>query len=147
MTDLAHHLEQLIEQQETDPHAEITQLLRQYFDALYTGDTQLLSRVFHPKAHYTCIQQGQLVHWDMPTYFDVVAKRTAPAEYQQARQDQILSIDFAGPQIASAKVKCALNERLCTDFLNLIKHDNQWWIINKSFHFDVQDFHSDLSPT
>ncbi len=116
---------------------EIQQLLKQYFDALYRGDLQSLSQVFHNKAYYCYLQNQQLVHWNMSTYFDAFQKRVHPFENTQRRQDEILSIDVAGPSVALAKVKCAIHEKLCTDFLSLIKQGKRWKIIGKVFHYEV----------
>lgn len=115
----------------------IEALLQQYFDGLYHCDIAVLGRVFHPSAHYSCACEGELVHWDMPSYFKRVAAREPPARRGQKRQDQVVSIEFAGPQTALATVNCAIADRYFTDFLSLIVHEGQWWIIAKVFHYET----------
>lgn len=116
---------------------DITQLLQLYFDGLFRSDAALLARVFHPDAHYVCASDGELLQWDMPRYFDVVAQRKSPASLGQQRVDHIQSIQFAGPVTALAVVNCAIEPKFFTDFLSLIKLDDQWRIIAKVFHFQL----------
>jgi hypothetical protein len=75
----------------------LTAVLSDYFDGLYHSDTKRLAKVFHPDARYVCATGGTLLHLDMKEYFAVVDKRPAPASRNEARTDQIVSIEFAGP--------------------------------------------------
>lgn len=118
-------------------HQAITQLLVSYFDGLYHGDTKTLANTFHPKAQYACACSGEILLLDMPTYFTWVKARHISAKAKQARHDQILSIDIAGPETAMAKVNCSLGDRYFTDFLSLIKEQRRWHIIAKVFHYDL----------
>lgn len=123
---------------ETSPqYNAITHLLSQYFDGLYHSDVRRLSQVFHPQAQYYCAVGGELLHLTMAEYFEVVRQRQAPAHFDQPRMDDIVSIDIAGPETALAKVHCAVGERYFTDFLSVIFHQGQWWIISKVFHYDL----------
>ena len=49
-----------------------------------------------------------------------------------------MSIDFAGPVTALARVECAIAERHFTDFLSLVHVDGRWQIMAKVFHYDTQ---------
>jgi 4-oxalocrotonate tautomerase len=106
-----------------------------YFDGLYFSDTKRLAQVFHPKAQYVCVTDGTLLHRDMAEYFPVVDARPSPASKGEARRDEIVSVDFVGPVTARATLRCAIGNRLFTDFLTLIHLDGRWQVISKVFHY------------
>lgn len=121
-----------------DPRfAEIVESLGLYFDGLHHSDAALLGRVFHPQAIYACASEGSLTHLTMDAYLPIVAARASPASRGEARHDAILSIAFAGPVTALARVACAIGEKRFTDILSFVKLDGQWRIIAKVFHFDI----------
>jgi 4-oxalocrotonate tautomerase len=109
-------------------------LLQDYFEGLYEGDTARLARVFHPQARYNCATDGQLVHLDMAEYFPLVERRPSPRSRQHARTDRILSIEFAGPVTALAKVECSIPGKCFLDLLTMVRVDGRWQIIGKVFH-------------
>lgn len=121
-----------------DDYAALAAVLTDYFDGLYHSDVARLQRVFHPRATYSCATDGSLLQLDMPRYFAVVAKRESPASRGEARRDRILSIEFAGPVTALARVECAIGPKFFTDLLTFIKLDGRWQIIAKVFHYDLQ---------
>lgn len=118
--------------------SDIAAVLADYFDGLYFSDTQRLARVFHPQAVYACATEGALTYRTMGEYFPIVAARPSPAGRGEPRADKIISIDFAGPVTAAARVECAIGERHFTDLLTLICLDGRWQIISKVFHFDIR---------
>lgn len=117
---------------------EIADQLQVYFDGLYHSDTKRLARVFHPQAIYACATEGKLLYLTMDEYFPVVDKRPAPASRHEPRTDRIVSIDFAGPVTAIAKVNCAIGPKVFTDLLTFVKLDGRWQIMSKVFHFDLR---------
>jgi hypothetical protein len=121
------------------PLMAITEVLQLYFDGLYHSDTARLGRVFHPKALYACATEGGLLHLGMQDYFPIVDKRPSPASQGEPRRDRIISIEFAGPVTAIARVECAIGPKFFTDLLTLVHLDSRWQIIAKVFHFDLQD--------
>lgn len=114
----------------------VARVLQDYFDGLYRGDTALLARVFHPEARYVTATGEELLHLGMDEYFPVFDKRPKPSEQGEPRRDRIVSIEFAGPKTAFARVNCSVGERYFTDFLSLILTDGRWRIIAKVFHYD-----------
>ncbi|RZJ15323.1 MAG: nuclear transport factor 2 family protein [Acidovorax sp.] len=119
--------------------AGVTATLNLYFDGLYHCDTARLAQAFHPTATYYCATEGRLLHLDMKQYFPIVDQRTSPASQGHGRRDSILSIEFAGPVTAFARVECAIAPRFFTDFLTLVRLDERWQIVSKVFHFDVME--------
>lgn len=97
-----------------DPQfAAIVEVLQGYFDGLYRSDTSILKQVFHPKALYATATDGTLLELDMDRYFPVVDKRPSPESRGEERADRILSIEFAGPVTALAKVQCRPSPIFC----------------------------------
>lgn len=117
--------------------AEVSAVLADYFDGLHYSDPARLRRVFHPEARYFCASEGTLLHLDMAQYFPIVEGRASPASQGHARTDRILSIEFAGPVTALAKVQCSIPPKQFIDLLGLVKLDGRWVIISKVFHYTV----------
>ncbi|MBI3451400.1 MAG: nuclear transport factor 2 family protein [Rhodospirillales bacterium] len=123
-----------------DPrYAAVTGVLADYFDGLYNSDTAMLARVFHPSAHYVCATDGTLLHLGMNEYFPMVDRRPSPASRREPRHDRIVSIEFAGPVTAFARVECSIGPKFFTDVLTLIFVDRRWQIISKVFHYDIKE--------
>lgn len=116
----------------------LTKVLSDYFDGLYRSDTAILRRVFHPQALYACATDGTLLRLGMDEYFPVVDKRPSPASRNEKRRDRILSIEFAGPVTALARVECSIGEKFFTDLLTFVLVDGRWQIIAKVFHYDLR---------
>ncbi len=122
-----------------DPrYDQMTRVLSDYFDGLYHSDTKILRRVFHPQALYACATEAPLLRLDMDAYFAVVDKRPSPASRNEQRRDRILSIEFAGPVTAFARVECAIGPKFFTDLLTFVYLDGRWQIMAKVFHFDLR---------
>lgn len=119
-------------------YAAIVDALTIYFDGLHHSDTTLLRQVFHPDAQYVCATEGRLTRLDMTAYFPIVDARESPASRNEKRVDRILSIEFAGPVTAFARVECAIGPKHFIDFLSFIFIDGHWRIIAKVFHFDLR---------
>ena len=120
-------------------YVEVADVLSTYFDALYHSDTARLRRVFHPRAQYVCATEETLIYQTMDEYFPIVGQRPSPASREESRADSIVSIEFAGPVTAFARVHCAIGHKFFTDLLTLICVDGRWQIISKVFHFDIRE--------
>ncbi len=118
---------------------EVTEALVDLFDGLYHCDNQRLARIFHPRAHYMCATEGTLQNLTMDEYFAVIDQRPSPASRQEARNDRILSIEFAGPVTARVCLQCSIGPKFFTDFLTLVFLDGRWQIVSKVFHFDLRE--------
>jgi hypothetical protein len=119
--------------------ADILDCLSLYFDGLYFSDTDRLAQVFHPQARYVCATAGDQRNLSLEEYVPIVAARPSPASRQEARQDRIVSVTLAGPDMAFAHVNCAIGPRYFTDFLTLVRSDGEWRIIAKVFDYDVRE--------
>lgn len=117
---------------------DVTAVLQAYFDGLYESDAGKLASVFHSGAVYACATEAPFVRLTMEDYLPMVAARPSPASRNENRRDEILSIDFAGPNTAFAKVRCAIGPKHFTDFLTLVRTEEAWRIIAKVFHYDLE---------
>lgn len=123
-----------------DPRfAEIVAALGLYFDGLHHSDAGKLGQLFHPQAIYACGTEGSLTYLTMDAYLPMVAARSSPASRGEPRRDRILSIEFAGPVTALARVECAIGVKRFTDLLSFVKLDGRWRLIAKVFHFDLDE--------
>lgn len=124
----------------SDPRlGEVSAVIAHYLDGLHHSDTARLSAVFHPQAIYACATEGTLNFQTMATYFPIVDKRPSPASRSESRDaEKIVSIEFAGPVTAFARVECAIGEKFFTDLLTFVHLDGRWQIMAKVFHFDLR---------
>jgi hypothetical protein len=74
----------------------------------------------------------------MDDYFPIIDKRPSPASRNDPRTDRIISIEFAGPVTALAKVECSILPKHFLDLLTLICLDGRWQIISKVFHYELE---------
>jgi Putative lumazine-binding len=115
----------------------VIEVLQDYFEGLYRSDSLILRRVFHPSALYACATDGSLLTLRMEEYFPIIDKRPSPASRADPRTDRIVSIEFAGPVTALARVECSILPKRFTDLLTLIFVDERWQVISKVFHYEL----------
>lgn len=115
---------------------ELSAAMSDYFEGLYRSDSTILRKVFHPSALYACASDGTLLTLRMDEYFPIIDKRPSPASRNDPRTDRIISIEFAGPVTALARVECSILPKHFIDLLTLIRLDGRWQIISKVFHFE-----------
>lgn len=117
-------------------YADVVAVLHDYFDGLHHSDTERLRRVFHPQAVYATASNGKPLVLRMDEYFPVVDARPSPASKGEARNDEIVSIEFAGPDAAVARLRCSIRPKYFVDLLTLIHVDGRWRVIAKVFHWE-----------
>ena len=116
---------------------EISFLLGDYFDGLYEGDIQKFSNVFHPESQFYFSDGESVTDWPRTEYFEMISNRPSPSSQDLIRHDKIISINVSGPATAFAIVQCAIPPRYFTDYLTLLKVNEGWKIISKTFHTDT----------
>lgn len=120
-----------------DQAAAVRCVLRDYFDGLYEGDTEKLSRIYHERVRLYCATDPELVELDLPTYLELVKNRPSPASRGDERFDRILEVSVPSPTTAHARVECAYLPRRFTDDLTLVSVDGRWKIIAKVWHYEL----------
>ena len=116
---------------------DILDALKRYYDGLYYGDVRLLESVFHPHAIYHTASGEAPLAYDLPSYLDVVARRTAPEALGDRYAYEVDSLRFAGDDTAFVVFKCALMGKDFTDFLSFTRIKGEWRIAAKVFHYDL----------
>jgi len=106
----------------------IEALLQDYFDGLYEGDVAKLRRIFHDDAWL----KGNKFRKSRDEWLAAVATRPIPKEEGLEYGFRVLSLDIVGDQ-AMAKVDVPLLAAHFIDFLGLLKEDDSWKIVNKTF--------------
>lgn len=113
---------------------EIVDFLETYFVMLYEGDADTMEKVFHEDAHISFVDEGEIVIANREVLKDRIANRVSSKDAGVARKDNILSIDFINENYAMVKVNLVIVDKLFTDYLSLIKTNNQWVIVSKTFY-------------
>ncbi len=112
---------------------DVVGIIETYFEGLHQADSTILSDVFHAKAHYINATAGDDMNYDMPTYFDIVDRRTSPADLNEELEGRILSIAFGNDRMAFVVARSTMFRRDYLDFLTLTLVDGSWKIIAKVF--------------
>lgn len=112
---------------------EIEAFLSDYFEALYTQDLAIFDRVFHPEATLYSRQDGATVIRPVGEYREIVINRASPASREQPRDEKVLLVDLLSDSMALAKVRLRLFDSIMEDHLNMIRTDDGWRIIAKTF--------------
>lgn len=113
-----------------EEHKAVYKLAENYLEAGRRGDVKLMKTVFHDDATIFGHFEGDVLGGPISLLYEWMESFGAANEIDGV----ILSVDVEGT-IASVKVQadnwCGYN---FTDFLNLLKTDNGWVIINKMFN-------------
>lgn len=127
-----------------EKHA-IEAAIQTYFDGLYEGDTEKLASVFHPTSALTWEKDGALKVWPREEWLEVIRGRASPKAKNLARGDEILSVDQSSPTTAFVKLKCQIPPLYFTDYLNLLKVDGRWQVVQKIFSTEVREAKADAA--
>lgn len=118
---------------------EIERTIQTYFDGLYDGDADKLASVFHETSALTWEQDGKVSVLPRDAWLDAVRQRPSGRSRNLARDDSILWLDQSGPTTAFVKVKCQLPPRYFHDYLNLLKINGRWLIVQKVYAVQTRD--------
>jgi hypothetical protein len=110
----------------------VKEAVNYYADGAIKRDFEYLAKSWHEKCQMIGLnQQSELAIYDLNFWKEGLAK---PIASDVKRTSEILSIDIHGVA-ASAKVKTIVDssesEIIFIDYLNLLKIDGKWWIVNK----------------
>jgi hypothetical protein len=111
----------------------ITQTVQYDFDGLHHSDTEALKKAFEPDAFLHGYLEGQLVHLPFNAWLKKIESRPAPSRSGEAYEMKIVSVDMTD-NIALVKVFELYQGKYFTDYLSLIKVEDNWVIMNKIFH-------------
>lgn len=114
---------------QTDLAAEkelVNQTIQLYFDGWGTGDTTKVGKAMHRTCHLKVFREGQFIDIDRNTYLSRFKLR----ERDKDLITRIVQLDIT-ENIASAKAEIITAKDIYTDYFNLIKTDEGWFIVDK----------------
>jgi Putative lumazine-binding len=114
----------------TQDSTAIARVLESYFKGIYTGDTGLLTTVYHPGTLLFGDVKGQPYAKTLEQYLDGVAHRQSPKDSGKPFKSEIISIDVIH-SIAVARVRVGMYDFDYQEILSFHQFDNQWLIVNK----------------
>jgi hypothetical protein len=104
-----------------------------YLDGLHEGDTAKLAQAFHEVSHLYSMENGGVADLPRAKWLEFVKGRPSAKSRGLPRTDRIISIDLSGPETAFVKLECSIPPRYFTDYLLLLKLEEGWRIVSKSF--------------
>ncbi len=113
--------------------SQIEAVIDDYFQGMYRSDTALLGKAFHPDGRLTGYDEGKLINNPIAGFIKFVGGVSAPKDDGEAFDMEILSLDISG-DAAAVKVRDLYKGLRFVDYLTLLKFDNGWKIVNKTFH-------------
>ncbi len=109
-----------------------------YLDGLYEGDAGKIAKAFHEGSHLYSMHEGSVSDLPREKWLDMVKGRPSAKSKGLKRTDRIVSIDLSGPETAFVKLECSVHPRYFTDYLTLLKLNDGWRVVSKTFRTDVR---------
>lgn len=114
----------------------LLEAIERYFDLMFDNDVSRFERVFAPTAQLHGLRDDALRLLPAAEYRSALASRQSPQSKGAPRLQEILSLDFASPGQAMAKVRVRIDQLLYLDYLAFHLVEGRWLITAKSFHVE-----------
>lgn len=114
------------------PHTHIQDLAEQYLQAVYHGNTALLSLLFDPAAQVFGVINGKPYHKTSADYISAVGNRQSPAELGEPYRMRLLAVDLLG-DIANVRLHSPMLGFDYQLYLTFALRPEGWKIVNKTF--------------
>ncbi len=114
----------------------IRKTLQHFFEGLDNLEAQSILRAFHYKAWSISLRDKRILHnpvsyW--PKTIEEAKKDPGNPFLKEKSRKNIVYIDITGTA-AQAKVEWIFTDFMLTDYYNLLKVDDTWLIVNRTFH-------------
>ncbi|MBL7807243.1 MAG: nuclear transport factor 2 family protein [Saprospiraceae bacterium] len=114
-------------QAQTDDRTLIEMMIKDfYFEGWMTGDTARVGHAMHPTCHLKYYRDSTFSDISRADYLSKFKPRVKEA----GTEGRIISLDVTG-NIASAKCELETPKAIFTDYFNLIKTRERWFIVDK----------------
>ncbi|MFW9825740.1 MAG: nuclear transport factor 2 family protein [Candidatus Thorarchaeota archaeon] len=113
----------------------IEETIDNYFKGMYHGDVERLKKAFHPEAHVIGHFDRNFIFNSLDQFLDFVKSSPVPAEKGEEYDMRIVLTDITG-DVGCVKVEDLYQGRRFTDYLTVLKHENNWVIINKGYRHE-----------
>jgi hypothetical protein len=112
----------------------VREVVQKYIDGTYQGDVSVLRECFHSKAVMNGYLNDQLLLGDPEPFFQDIGNNPSMAEGGAPYKGEITSVDVVG-NVASVTLKETgfAGGMSFTDYFHLIKVDDAWKILSKTF--------------
>lgn len=110
----------------SDDYVAIESVIQNYFDGWLTGDTTLVGSAMHSSCHLKFVRDGKVSMRNRTQYLSGFK----PRPRLENAEGRIISIDITRTA-AEAKIELETENRLFTDYFNLLKEENRWYITDK----------------
>lgn len=127
---------EIMQEQETNSVAGLTNAVQTYFDALYFCDIDKLNKVFHKSSSLFDVDEGKVFVEPIKSFSDDVGGRTSPASKNQKPEAEILMIDWLSPACATVKIRIRAHSNVFVDHLGFVNGENGWQIVSKIWHLE-----------
>ncbi|MEM1403801.1 MAG: nuclear transport factor 2 family protein [Pseudomonadota bacterium] len=107
-----------------------------YFDAIYYCDPEKIDEVFHDAASLFDADAGEVFVDPIASFRADVASRSAPADRDQMRSDEVITIDWLSDISAVVKLRLQSHENVFVDHLSFVKGKRGWKIVAKVWHLE-----------
>ena len=101
-------------------------VVQNYFDGWLTGDTALIGSAMHKSCNLKFVRDGQIKRRTRTEYLSFFKPRPRLAN----SEGRIIDIDITNTA-AEAKIELETPKRLFTDYFNLLKIGDRWYITDK----------------
>jgi Putative lumazine-binding len=112
--------------------------VRRYFDLMYDSDLRHFDRVFAATAQLPGFRDGRLTMWSAAHFRDVMAGRPSPQSQGAPREEAVLSLDFAAPDQAVAKVRVRIGATVFLDCLTYHRAEGEWLVTHKAYNVELR---------
>jgi len=96
----------------------------------------LLNKVFHKDSSLFDVDEGALLVDPIASFRNDVANRPSPASQNQAREEEIVLIDWLSKNCATVKVRLRAHNNVFVDHLSFVKDSDGWCIVSKVWHLE-----------
>lgn len=110
----------------SEDYLAIEKVIQYYFDGWLTGDTTLVGKAMHSSCNLKFVRDGKVERRDRTNYLSGFK----PRPRLENAAGRILSIDITRTA-AEAKIELEIPGRLFTDYFNLLKEGDRWYITDK----------------
>ncbi|MBT9386900.1 nuclear transport factor 2 family protein [Pseudooceanicola sp. CBS1P-1] len=117
-----------------------------YLDGIHECSVDKLNTVFHPASSLFDSDNGTVFVEPIESFLQDVSTRVSPASVGQAREAEILMIDYLSPINATVKIRIRAHKNVFVDHLAFVKGEAGWQIVAKIWHLErLVDDVADLS--
>jgi hypothetical protein len=117
-------------------HPELIDAVETYLDGIHQCSTDKLNRVFHPASSLFDADKGVVFAEPIDSFVQDVGTRISPESVGQARDAEILMIDYLSPINATVKIRIRAHQNVFVDHLGFVKGEAGWQIVSKIWHLE-----------